>query len=170
MGVLASLATAALLASTPVPAAVAQTCAGAHTRGDTARETHAIRCLLNVERTRRGLVQLRGSALLQTAATGHSRDMVRRDYFAHTSPGGSTPVVRARRDGYAATHLAETIAWGAGSDGTPAGTVSRWMSSTGHRRAILDASVREIGVGVTHGSPLAHIQGGVTVTAEFGLR
>ncbi len=165
-----SLVTAALLASSPVPAAAAQSCAGAHTRGDSVREAHAIRCLLNAERARHGLVQLRQNSLLATAARRHSRDMVRRDFFAHISPGGSTPPGRARRAGYAGSRIGETIAWGLGAAGTPAGTVTRWMGSSGHRRTILDPRMRDIGVGVASGSPLAGTPGGATVTVDFGAR
>lgn len=175
---LVSLTAAAVLAFLPAPTAVtptaqpagARACAGAYSQGDAARETHAIRCLLNIERSRMGLVRLRSSGKLQTAARRHARDMVRRDFFDHTSPGGSTPARRAKRAGYPGRRIGETIAWGVGSWSTAAGTVSRWMGSAGHRRAILDPGMRDLGVGVASGSPLAGERGGETVTADFGSR
>src|SRR3712207_8014939 len=47
-----------------------------------------IHCLVNLERTSRGLSRLRGDGKLARAASGHSPAIVRRDFFSHVSPGG----------------------------------------------------------------------------------
>src|SRR4051794_12612649 len=47
-------------------------------------------CLINRERTRRGLPALRENALLSQASLQHSEDMVRAQYFEHTSLDGHT--------------------------------------------------------------------------------
>lgn len=158
-----ALAVSAVLAA-PVPgASVAQSCA------DDDR-AEAIRCLINRERAERDLPSLRANAKLADAASDHSRDMVRRRFFDHVSPGGSTPARRVIRAGYDWTSLGETIAWGTGSKGTAAGTVARWMDSPPHRRILLEARLRDIGIGVAHGAPVRGAWGGTTVTADLGRR
>ena len=128
-------------------------------------------CLLNAERTRRGLPRLRENDRLETAADKHSRDMVRRDYFDHRSPGGSSPSDRIKDAGYLrgarGWTVGENLAWGTGSLATPRKIVAGWMNSTGHRHNILNRSYREIGVGVALGSP-GYGSRGATYTTTFG--
>lgn len=95
--------------------------------------------------------------------------MVRRGFFSHVSPGGSTPVTRARSAGYASSTVGETIAFGSGFSGTPISTVSRWLRSPPHAAVIYSASLREVGVGIASGSPVRG-RGGTTVSADFGRR
>lgn len=133
-------------------------------------QEHTILCLINAERRRAGVPRLRRSRALSRAAERHARDMTRRNYFDHVSPSGATPMARALRAGYAATTLAENLAFGTGSWGTPAGAIAQWLDSPGHRRAMLSPEVRELGVGAVSGSPLSDVNGGVTVAAEFGRR
>ena len=45
---------------------------------------------LNQVRAAYGLAGVRPALLLRLAAQRHSDDMVIRDYFSHTSPGGGT--------------------------------------------------------------------------------
>lgn len=161
----AALAVTALLAA-PVPAPALARAAQACPGDDAA----AIRCLVNRERERQDLPRLRADARLADAAAEHSRDMVRRRFFDHVSPGGSTPARRVSRAGYAWTSLGETIAWGTGPYGTPAGTVERWMDSPPHRRILLEPRLRDIGVGVAEGAPVRGASGGTTVTADLGRR
>lgn len=159
----AALAVSALLA-VPVPgASAAQSCAGDD-------RAEAIRCLINRERAERELPSLRADARLADAASDHSRDMVRRRFFDHVSPGGSTPGRRVARAGYDWSSLGETIAWGTGSKGTAAGTVARWMDSPPHRRILLEPRLRDIGIGVAQGAPMRGASGGTTVTADLGRR
>ncbi len=167
---IAILATTALLAGSHM--AGAQTCPGAHASQAEAgaiAQARTVRCLLNVERASHGLPALHANARLTTAAARHSRAMVRSDVFDHNAPD-STPEQRVRRAGYHFTSLGETIAWGTGPYATPAGTVQRWMASPPHRRIILTASLRDVGVGVTFGAPVPGRSGGATVTADFGTQ
>ncbi len=163
----------ALLATTALFAAAhpaAQACPGAHaSQADAGVVTQArtVRCLLNVERARHGLRALHANAKLTVAAAGHSRAMVHSNVFDHNAPDGS-PEQRVHDAGYHYSSLGETIAWGTGSYGTPAGTVQRWMASPPHRRIILTARLRDVGVGITFGAPLRGRSGGATVTADFG--
>ena len=133
-------------------------------------------CLLNAERTKRGLRSLKAERSLTSAASKYANQMVEQSFFDHVSPGGSTMVQRIKRTSYlkGATSwaLGENLAWGTGSYATPQQTVKAWMNSAGHRRNILDRSFREIGIGVAHGAPV-DVSGqstAATYATEFGLR
>lgn len=109
--------------------------------------------LVNRERTKRGLAALHVQCNLMRAARSHSRAMACLPFFSHVSPSGATLSSRARRFGYICSgirslNLAENIAWGAGLFSTPAQIVASWMKSPGHRRNILTASFRDIGIGI----------------------
>ena len=106
-------------------------------------------CLINAERTGRGLPPLIDNGHLALAAQRHADDMVAQGYFDHVSLDGRTFDVRIRQAGYPGRPLAENIAWGGGYLGTPRRIVSGWMSSTGHRQNILNAALRDSGVGVS---------------------
>ena len=74
-------------------------------------------CLLNQERTSRGLKPLKASTPLLTVARRYSEQMVRQRFFAHVSPSGSTLVQRVRKStrylrGARSWALGENIAWG----------------------------------------------------------
>lgn len=161
------------------PARTAQTCAGSDEQPsaqNVAEARAAILCLVNRERTRRGLRALQSSASLRRAATAHSRDMTSRNYFDHVSPAGNTMVDRARRSGYVGRGgwtLGENIAWGTGRLATPEAIVDSWMRSPGHRANILRSSFRDLGVGVALGVPVRGVsaqRGGGTFTTVFGAR
>jgi uncharacterized protein YkwD len=137
-------------------------------------ERHAVVCLIDQERASHGLAPLRVNRRLGHAARVHSRDMVRRGYFEHTSPGGATFSSRIERAGYLrgarGWALGETLAWGSGRDGTAAALVRAWMDSPEHRDILLDPSFRDLGVGVAMGAPGEPAGGAVTLTADFGRR
>jgi uncharacterized protein YkwD len=133
--------------------------------------------MLNRERARRGLRPLRSSSALATAAAGHSRDMVRRRYFAHTAPGQVTFTRRIERSRYArggAAKLGENLAWGMGAPASPRAVVRGWMRSPEHRANVLDPAFRAIGVGIAPGVPVATASAaastGATYTTDFGSR
>jgi uncharacterized protein YkwD len=132
----------------------------------------ATRCLLNAQRAANGLPALRVDRRLAGAARSHSGDMVRRRYFDHVSPTGSTLGSRIREAGYARGARSwsggETIAYATGGAGTPAGIVALWMSSPPHRAEILDPGFRQVGIGLAVHTPTG--QRGATVTADFGRR
>jgi uncharacterized protein YkwD len=115
-------------------------------------------CLLNAERDRRGLRDLRLNDRLSAAAQAHAGDMQRHNYFSHDSRDGSSFVQRIRRAGYlrraSSWIVGENLAWGAGRHrSTPRGIVAAWMDSPPHRANILSPRFREIGVGVAVGAP-----------------
>jgi uncharacterized protein YkwD len=131
-------------------------------------------CLLNRERTRHGLPALRENSVLSAASVEHSRDMVQRGYFEHTSPDGRTVGDRLRALGYARGTTAssgENIAYGYAHESTPAAIVDLWMNSPGHRADILRRTFTEIGIGIASGAPVlpgAKQSDSATYTTDFG--
>ena len=107
---------------------------------------------------------------LLAAARAHSRDMLTKGYFSHTSIDGRTFVTRVVAAGYTGWRaLAENIAWGSGSYGTPEHTFTSWLNSPGHRANIMNANLREIGIGVAAGTYRGYT-GARMYTADFGTR
>jgi uncharacterized protein YkwD len=170
----------AVLAMPAAPAAAGTPCPG----GDvlpTARNLEQARdaaaCLINRQRTRRGLRALRTNGSLQSSAGSYARDMVRRSFFDHVSPGGETLSERIRRQtsyltGAQSWEIGENLAWGTGSKATPAQIVAGWMRSPGHRRNILHAGYREMGLGIAVGTPVdaSSASRGATYANHFGRR
>jgi uncharacterized protein YkwD len=177
---LALTAVAGLAAAVPAQAATARAAVAAcpSAAATPAAENlvqieRTVLCLVNLERTQRGLPRLRDDARLGRAAAGHSRDMVRRDFFSHDAPGGSSMSHRVKRSGYLSGArsyaMGENIAWGTGPLGTPLKIMASWMKSPGHRANILNRRFDEIGVGVVIGAP-GQGADGATYTTDFGAR
>jgi uncharacterized protein YkwD len=174
-----SLLALALLALCAAPAAARPgACASARVAVSAAtlhRAQAATLCLLNQIRAQAGLPRLRLNGRLSFAARGHSREMVRRHYFAHDSAHGASPFRRMLATRYvprnASWWLGENIAWGSSSLGQPLEIVRAWMHSPPHRANILSRHFRDIGIGIAPGIPqrgrLAG-HGGATYTTDFG--
>ena len=130
-------------------------------------------CLLNRERTRRGLRRLDANGRLAQSAGRYSQHMAREDFFSHVSPGGGTMMARIREVGYLrgarSYTIGENLAWGSGRLATPRQIVRTWMKSPGHRANILKPAFREVGIGVVRARPV-HGTHGATYAAEFGRR
>jgi uncharacterized protein YkwD len=133
--------------------------------------SNAALCLVNQERTSRGLRALEQNRRLAKTAKGHARDMVAHNYFSHDSLDGADFAERIRESGYvqprAFPSLGEDLAWGSGSLGTPRSIVEGWMESPGHRANILSRKFREAGMGVAYGDPGAG-EDGATYALDFG--
>ncbi|MDQ6776493.1 MAG: CAP domain-containing protein [Actinomycetota bacterium] len=140
-------------------ATVAATSASAQVMRD------AVLCLVNFERARYHLPTLRPARELTASAQRYTVEMVRRRFFSHTAPNGSTPGARIAANGYRWSWAGENIASGYP---TPLAVVTGWMHSQGHCYNMLAPAFRNIGVGV---SP--HAAGGASVpstwTQDFGL-
>ena len=98
--------------------------------------------------------------------------MVRRRFFDHVSPGGSTPASRVRRtgwlDGARAWSLGEAIAWAGGRGTSAAAIVRLWLHSPPHRAILLDRGFRRVGVGIAAGTPRGG--DGATFVLDAGRR
>ena len=108
--------------------------------------------LINKERTKRGLAQLRVNAKLTRSARGHSAEMGELKYFAHSSATGenwSSRVVRYgyTRQGFGYWKAGENIYYGASLYSSPVACVDAWMRSRSHRKVILTKVFRDLGVG-----------------------
>jgi len=159
-----------------VPTAQAADCAGANllpALASVPTAKAATLCLVNGERTARGLAPLAADPVLESAATAYSQAMVQQHFFDHVSPGGQT--LKERLASYVASAdnwtMGENIAWGEGALATPAAIVKSWMASTGHRANILNSDFEEIGVGIVGGTPVGSLPAvSATYTTEFGAR
>ena len=140
----------------------------------TARLGRAAVCLINRQRAARGLPRLRINPKLSRAARRHTRDMVRRRYFSHTSPRGSDMLGRVKRTGYLNGNFSwtvgENIAWGTRRLGSPMRIVQAWMHSPGHRANLLNGRFRELGIGVVAAGPTPTELAAATYTTTFGGR
>ena len=123
--------------------------------------------LFNRQRVAHSLARLVADPDLARAAQSHSDDMLRRGYFAHDGPQGHWDV-RVRRYVKRAV-VAEILSYGAGTYATPAGMLSNWMHSPGHRRIILMPSLRYVGLGIANGTYRGQ-HGVAMATADFSSR
>ena len=171
---LACASLALLLAAPSAPAK--RRCAGADRRPAHRALLYVRRttlCLLNRVRAHHGLPRLHANRRLRRAAIRHARDMVRRDYFAHTSAFDGSLGSRVQASGYASRRRAwaagEALAWGTGGKATPRSIVRAWMHSPGHRAIILTRRFRDAGVGVARGAPGPR-RGGATYTLDLACR
>jgi uncharacterized protein YkwD len=131
---------------------------------------------LNAIRRRHGLVPLRISRPLTAAANAHSGAMGRYGFFDHDSRDGTEFWERVRRfygpGGYRTWSVGENLLWSSG--GLDAKSALRmWMGSPGHRKNILTARWREIGLSAVRARSAPGVYGGhdvVIITTDFGVR
>jgi uncharacterized protein YkwD len=129
-------------------------------------------CLMNAERRRHHERRLRFNHKLALAGLRHARDMVQNQYFAHTAPSGQNFVQRILNTNYipaAATwFIGENLAWGDQQKSTPRQIMRAWMASPKHRRNILSAGFREVGIAIVVGAPVDGVTQAATYATEFG--
>jgi uncharacterized protein YkwD len=131
--------------------------------GATSREATktAVVCLINKQRTARGLPALRESGLLDRSAQAWTDTMVSTGSFTH----GANFAGRISATGFAWSSAGENIATGFL---TPWGVVNAWMGSTGHCQNILNPTYTNVGTGVVH--RVVGVRGnGATWTQDFAL-
>jgi uncharacterized protein YkwD len=131
---------------------------------------------LNALRKQHGLVPLRFSTKLAAAARHHSTDMANRGYFSHSSASGSSFSRRIARFYPAAGRrywsVGENLLWSS-PDVDAAGAIQMWLNSPAHRKIMLTARWREIGLSAVHVTSAPGTYGGrevTIVTADFGIR
>lgn len=160
---------------TPAPACPGQDVMPTAATLTAARE--ATLCLVNRERTTRGLGALRPVGSLTALAAAYARRMAREDFFDHTAPNGATFLTRIQATSYLSGptrswSVGENLAWGTGRLATPESIVAAWMKSPGHRHNILTPGFDELGLGVAAGAPQSGVSDGhaATYVNEFGSR
>ena len=117
--------------------------------------------LTNQKRAEAGLSALTYNQTLAGAAYTKGRDMIDRDYWAHTAPDGTQPWKFFTDFGYRYKYAGENLARDFSS---AQGTVDAWMNSPTHRENILNPKYKEIGIGVTEGD-LAGVD--TTIVVQF---
>ncbi|MGZ8782598.1 MAG: CAP domain-containing protein [Gaiellaceae bacterium] len=131
---------------------------------------------LNKIRHQHGLAPLRLSKPLASAADAHSRAMGTHGFFDHSSRDGSEFWKRVQRfydpSGYSSWSVGENLLWSSGRL-TASDALALWMKSPGHRKNILTARWREIGLSALSVRGAPGVFGGrdvVIVTTDFGVR
>lgn len=166
----------ALLVALVVGTGAAQA-GGSAARSLTARNALEADVLVQINRLRRsrGLAPVRLSAALRRAADAHSTAMATRGFFAHESADGTAFWKRVarfypRRSG--AWSVGENLLWSS-PDVDAATALRMWMDSPSHRKILLTARWREIGLSAVHAQSAPGVYGGrevTVVTADFGAR
>jgi uncharacterized protein YkwD len=131
---------------------------------------------INKVRRSHGLQPLTTSAALRTAADAHARSMGRLGFFDHTSRDGTTFDRRIARfyprAGSRPWFVGENQLWYSPTiDARMA--VGMWLASPAHRRNLLDASWRQIGIGAIRVAAAPGVFEGRDVTilvTDFGVR
>jgi uncharacterized protein YkwD len=141
----------------------------------TALDTSIVQ-VLNAARAEHGLAPLAVSTRLASAATFHSREMLRDGYFSHDSAGGGSAGKRIGRfypaTGYRSWQIGEALLWFSPTVDA-ASAVRSWLESPPHRAILLSSSYREIGVSALHSAAAGGSFGGIEltmITADFGAR
>jgi uncharacterized protein YkwD len=132
---------------------------------------------LNKIRSANGLVPLRISRPLTSAADTQSRAMGTFGFFRHESRDGSAFWKRIKRfyghGGSGSWSVGENLLWSSSTQLDAAEALKLWMASPAHRRNILTARWREIGLSAVSVSAAPGVFGGrdvVIVTTDFGVR
>ena len=131
---------------------------------------------VNATRRNNELGKLRASPALNRAARAHALSMAKLGYFSHSSADGSSPTRRItdyyRVSGASSWAVGEVMVWAAGSLSARR-ALEIWMASSPHRREILSARYRELGVGAVRTANAPGVYGGRSVTivvVDFGRR
>lgn len=103
--------------------------------------------LTNARRAEAGLPTLTVNPVLSQAAQAKGADMIAKNYWAHTSPDGTTPWIWFKNGSYRYLYAGENLARDFSDS---AGVVNAWMNSPTHRENILSNRYREIGIAVIH--------------------
>jgi len=132
-----------VIGSAPAPAAAATDLTVGQAEQEVVR-------LLNLNRTKKGLVPLRVDTRLMAIARARSKDMARKNYFSHVSPSGVDVFDMLNASTVKWYAAGEIIAWNSWPTLALSAQVANygWMNSTGHRNIILSSSYNYFGVGL----------------------
>jgi len=125
----------------------------------------ALISMTNSARASAGVHQLSINSTLTSSAYAKAQDILKYDYFAHTSPQGKTPWTFIRGAGYSYIYAGENLAIDFTTSG---GAHNAWMASATHRANILDKDFTEIGIAVVTGSYQSKTT--TVVVQHFGSR
>lgn len=172
---IAAIAVLALLGLRVPGAPAASRCAGATQSNLPLRASErVVFCLVNRQRTKRGLRGLRNDRRLARVARRHTRDQVRYRFVGHHSPARGSLLRRMKRSGFGRGRsrwtFGEILGGGRGGNrATPRFIVRAWMRRSIHRRAILSRRFTRMGVGAVRGTPSGgRRRGGRNFVVTFG--
>lgn len=100
--------------------------------------------LINAERTKNGLSELKFNEELLKVARLKAKDLVDNNYFSHTSPTYGSPFDMMKTYGITYKTAGENIA----GNSSLQGAVTAWMNSEGHRANILSNAYNYTGIGI----------------------
>lgn len=104
--------------------------------------------ITNSERLNAGLAAVRLDEDLNQAALAKAADMFANNYWAHVSPQGTEPWSFITTSGYKYQHAGENLAR---DFSNPRDIVAAWMASPTHKKNLLDARYKDIGIAVMDG-------------------
>lgn len=122
----------------------------------------AVVCLINQQRTERGLPRLVMNSRLNRSAQGWTNAMVHHRNFSH----GADFTSRISATGLHWSDVGENIATGYR---TPASAMREWMASAGHCQNILSPAFLDVGIGVSERSIPGVSRSAGTWTEDFAL-
>lgn len=103
----------------------------------------------NIQRQNNGLPPLKYNSVLSVSATNKANDMFTNNYWAHTSPIGTTPWDFFKAVGYRYSVAGENLA----RDFYDTESLLKgWMDSPTHKANIINSKYQEIGIGVVNGT------------------
>lgn len=171
--------TIALVAASALVAVLAPVASSTPARTAVEREASLERAVvreLNRTRASHGLRPLRFGDGLDVAAAEHSRSMLERGYFDHSSPDGTSFDRRIRRyyssRGWRRWAVGEALLMSSSEIGARA-IVHAWIDSPPHRAVILSPVYRDGGLGVYYAPAASGAFGdapALVVTADLGVR
>ncbi len=103
----------------------------------------------NAERATNNIAPLKIDKRLGAAATNKAKHMFENQYWAHTSPDGTTPWYWIRDVDYKYSYAGENLAKGFQTSST---LISAWMASKEHRDNLLNPNYEDVGFAVLEGS------------------
>lgn len=119
----------------------------------------------NQQRSANHETDLRINQQLATAAQAKANDMVRRDYWSHTTPDGRAPWTFISAAGYRYQAAGENLAYGFNSSSA---LINGWMNSAEHRANVLNSAYRDVGFGVANAPDFQHSGSETVVVAMYG--
>ncbi len=103
----------------------------------------------NIQRQNNGLPPLKYSSVLSESATKKANDMFTNNYWAHTSPSGTSPWDFFKAVDYHYTIAGENLARDFYDTES---LMNGWMNSPTHKANIINSKYQEIGIGVVNGT------------------
>lgn len=119
----------------------------------------------NIARQTQHEPQLAENVLLMRAAQAKANDMVKRDYWSHTTPDGKQPWSFIDKTGYKYQVVGENLAYGFSSSDE---VIRGWLNSPSHRENLLSGDYQDVGFGIATSQDFNHSGPETIVVALYG--